>query len=244
MSARSAPAWRSHADLRHRRDVEDRGGRGARRPRGGGRRDLHARALERVRGGHRRRRGDRHGGGRGAAAGGLGRGRRLRPGRGRHLRAGRCDPHPGDVRRGGRRDGLPASEDRHGPGGLGRETGGVRERQRDGRPDLRPRGGRAEHLEPGHRGAGEHAGGERRGDPVRRNGGGRGAGARGPRPRPGAQGRLAAGGRDGDRRFGGVGFVGCGVVHGDRERRPGIGGRPARRRPRAGRDDSADRHAG
>ncbi len=63
------------------------------------------------------------------------------------------------------------------PADWGAKWGGVRERRRHGVAELRPRGGRAEPLDRGHRGAGGHAGGERRRDPDGGDGGGRGVGA-------------------------------------------------------------------
>ena len=78
----------------------------------------------------------------------------LEPGVGRHLHAGRDHPHPGDVRPGGAGDRQPPPLHRHGPGTLGHEAGGLREGRRHGHPGLRPHGGGAELLDPGHRGAG------------------------------------------------------------------------------------------
>ena len=52
------------------------------------------------------------------------------PGDGRHLHAGRHDPDPGDLQRGGERHRQPAALDRHEPEGVGHEAGGLRERQR------------------------------------------------------------------------------------------------------------------
>ena len=98
----------------------------------------------------------------GRGEGGLGAGRR------RHLRAGRGDPGPGAVQRGGggRRVGRHAAAQDQDGSGLGRVLGGLGERLRHAQPDLRPHRGGAEHFPDRDRGAGEHAGGERRRDPV------------------------------------------------------------------------------
>ena len=61
-----------------------------------------------------------------------------------------------------RRHRLPTIEDRHGPGGLGREAGSLRGRQRHGQPHLHPHRGGAELLHPGHRRPGELPGIQRR----------------------------------------------------------------------------------
>ena len=113
-------------------------------------------------------------------------------GRGRHLCAGRDHPGDGAVQRGGGCDRRAAARHRHGPGVVGREAGGVCERLGHGGAGVRARGGGAELLDAGHRGAREHAGAERRHDPLGVVGGGRGAGAYGSPPRRGAQGGLAA----------------------------------------------------
>ena len=87
--------------------------------------------------------------------------------------------------------GTPPVEDRHGLGGLGREVGELRERQRHGQPDLCLPGGGAEPVHPWHRRIGEHPGAERRqdllGDEYKHA-----ACAHGPGPRPGPQGGLAS----------------------------------------------------
>ena len=49
----------------------------------------------------------------------------LEPGLGRHLHAGRENPCPGELRRGGFGDRQSRPRDRHGPGGMGREAGGL-----------------------------------------------------------------------------------------------------------------------
>ena len=89
----------------------------------------------------------------------------------RHLRQGRRDPDYGHLRRGGGRghDGRnPPPEDRPRPGGLGREVGQLRQRQRRNNADLHPHRGGAQHLHPGHRRARQLAGTERRGPSSQR----------------------------------------------------------------------------
>ena len=62
----------------------------------------------------------------------------------------------------GGRNRNAAVEDRHGPGRLGREAGGLRQRQRHGQSDLHPHGGGTQLLHPGHRRAGGQPGTQRR----------------------------------------------------------------------------------
>ena len=134
-----------------------------------------------------------HGGGRGVRRGGAGGDRRgggVRRGRRRHLRPRADDPGGGDLRRGGGGHGRAGALDRHGPGGLGREARGLRERERHGDAHLRPQGGGAERFDAGHRGAGELAAIERRDDPLGVGRNGRGPRPWGPRPRCRSQGGL------------------------------------------------------
>ena len=139
-----------------------------------------------------------HAGGAGGRSGGGG----LGPGGGRHLCAGRHHPGAGDLQRGGGGHRHAAAEDRPGPGGVGREVGGVRERRRHRGADLRPRGGAAEHLDAGGRGARGHAGARRGHGQVGDDADGRGARPRGARARRAAQGGYHGAcvrGRDGVR---------------------------------------------
>ena len=148
---------------------------------------------------------------------------------GRHLPAGRDDPHPGDVQRGGGGDRQPAALDRHGSGGVGHEAGVLRERRRHEQPHLRPHGGGAQLLDAGDCGARELAGAQWRHDPL---GGGereRGVGPHRARPRFRPQGGLApgdlGGGRAGQRGRGREGRVRGLAEPGLHQRRaPGDGG--------------------
>ena len=154
-------------------------------------------------------------------------------GRGQDLRRGRHHPGAGGLRRSGRGHGHAAAQDRHGPGGLGREVGELRDRQRHGHADLLPRGGGAQLLVAGHRGARELAGAERRDDPRGRRG--REPRACRPRPRRGPQGGLAEGvgrRRERPRR------------RGSPERDPGPGREEHRRRGREQRPADGERRQG
>ena len=93
---------------------------------------------------------------------GVRRGRLLLPPGQRHLRQGRDHPGYAHLRRGGGRYGRAPAEDRHGPGGRGREVGRLCQRVRHGHPHLHPQRGRTQHLHPGHRRARQHPGPERR----------------------------------------------------------------------------------
>ena len=162
---------------------------------------------------------------------------------------GRDNPCPGELRRGGFGDRHSRAQDRHGPGGVGREAGGLRERQRDEDPHLRPRGGGAEPLDAGDRGAGGHAGARRRHHPLGGDGDERGACPQRSRARLRPQGGLALGGLGGGRA--GERGRGLDLVRGELEprlheqRAPGDGGlRDGRRHGDGGRGLHGDeRHA-
>ena len=86
-----------------------------------------------------------------------------------HLRAGRDHAGAGDVRDSGERADerrQAAAEARPGPGIMGREVGGLRERWRDGHADLRLHRGGVGRLDLGHRGVREQARTQRRPDPF------------------------------------------------------------------------------